>query len=608
MTRAGRPGGPRPPALGLRSAVLSAFLLLPAGIRAQNATVAGEASSPYPTVVHLSLRWLIQGDADLDAQVTVRFRPPGGGAWKEGLPLRRIPAGANEGLSWPNKFAGSLFGLAPDTPYEIQLDLKDPDGGDAVKTLAARTLPVPGIPANADIVDVPAGSHGILAPVSGTAEKPRVYRSLDGKAVYDFIDLQGRKFVRLFGLTVRSSGANNQNAIKMNNSEGMVIRHCVITGASGIVAYGEGTRGAYIADNEITGTTGWSNATMGADGANVGEGIQITGPGNVIAFNRVRNFRDCISFMEDGEAKEQVSIDVYNNDIEVGADDAIEADFCLENCRVLRNRIRNSFVGLSSQPSLGGPTYLLRNAMYNVVHAPFKLKRFSQGDVVIHNTVIKVGMGLGGNGPMDYAWFRNNLAIGGPTGGVEWGGYGAGNPYAADVEDPGVHSSFDYDAVGVSGTAYVARIGGKPFAEVEPHGVGNLDLEATFAGVAFPNPPVPERAMPDLRPKATSKVVDAALTLPNINDDFLGKGPDIGAYESGAELPHYGPRAWGSVDESPGGNGAAIGTVEMRKGRTVGRRIRIRGGFLFPRTTSTPGTGAPGYFDSRGRGMDGIPE
>src|SRR5262245_53522138 len=108
--------------------------------------------------------------------------------------------------------------------------------------------------------------------------------------------------------------------------------------------------------------------------------------------------------------------------------------------------------------------------MYNVIHAMFKLKRFSQGDVALHNTAVKVGTGLGGNAAMDFAYFRNNLAFGGPDGGVNWGGYGAGNPYAAEIADPGPHSDFDYDAVGVSGTPYVAKIGGKEFSTVEAHG------------------------------------------------------------------------------------------------------------------------------------------
>ena len=113
-----------------------------------------------------------------------------------------------------------------------------------------------------------------------------------------------------------------------------------------------------------------------------------------------------------------------------------------------------------------------------MVHAAFKLKRFSQGDVVLYNTVIKIGTLP--NDTVDITYLRNNLAIGGPTGESNyWGDYGAGNPYTADILNPGDHSSFDYDAVGVYGTPYVARIGGKPFSEVEKHSIERIEIEKT---------------------------------------------------------------------------------------------------------------------------------
>ncbi len=124
--------------------------------------------------------------------------------------------------------------------------------------------------------------------------------------------------------------------------------------------------------------------------------------------------------------------------------------------------------------------------MYNLTHGAFKFKRFSQGDVAMHNTVIKVGTGLGGNDSMDYAWFRNNLAIGGPTGGVKWGDYGPGNPYAADIIKPKQHCSFDYDAVGSFKVPYVARIGKLQFSEVEKHGIEHINLGEIFMNVPFP--------------------------------------------------------------------------------------------------------------------------
>src|SRR5690349_19027212 len=98
--------------------------------------------------------------------------------------------------------------------------------------------------------------------------------------------------------------------------------------------------------------------------------------------------------MEDRDAGEQVSIDIYNNDIQLALDDGIEADFAMGNCRILRNRMTNCFVGVSSQPGLGGPTYFIRNVMYNLISVPFKMGRGSIGDVYLHNTSVKVGNGL----------------------------------------------------------------------------------------------------------------------------------------------------------------------------------------------------------------------
>jgi hypothetical protein len=46
----------------------------------------------------------------------------------------------------------------------------------------------------------------------------------------------------------------------------------------------------------------------------------------------------------------------------------------------------------------------------------------------------------------------------------------------------------------------------------------------------------------DLRLKEGSAAVDAGEVLPTVNDGFIGKAPDLGAYELGSPLPHYGPR------------------------------------------------------------------
>ena len=46
----------------------------------------------------------------------------------------------------------------------------------------------------------------------------------------------------------------------------------------------------------------------------------------------------------------------------------------------------------------------------------------------------------------------------------------------------------------------------------------------------------------DLRLAAGSKALDVGVVLPNVTDGYRGSAPDLGAYERGEELPHYGIR------------------------------------------------------------------
>jgi len=560
--------------------------------RAQDATVPGEVTVPHPTLENLSVEWAITGDADLDGVVTVRYREVGAGAFRTGLSLFRVPAGSNEGFSWSNRHSGSVFDLRPDTEYEIELTLDDPDGGSTTRMVTARTRPVPQAAADGrsrpvtpstfataagdampgDILELAAGSYpGFTFGQDGTLALPIVIRgaSADSVTITGDVRLDGRSHVFLEDVTV-------EGMVKLNDAVGIVIRGCTIHATeNGIVSYGSGSTDGYFADNVVIGTTGWTDATLGASGDNVGEGIQMTGPGNVIAHNHVRGFRDCISLMEDSEAVDQFSIDIIGNDIEIGADDAIEADFAMGNVRVMRNRITSSFVGLSSQPSLGGPTYFVRNVMYNVVYSPFKLHRGSVGDIALHNTAVKCGDALGIYAGVTWsrAFFRNNLFIGGEGGGT-YGGYGNGSGRVAQLADADDTCSFDYDGYGSIGTGtFEGRIGSTRFASLaelrsmtpEAHAV-QVDMSVFAATVAFPSSgPFPERMAADLRLRDGAAAVDQGVVLTNINEGFAGPAPDLGAYELGTLLPPYGPRTAGS---EVCGDGTRQGTEECDDGNT----------------------------------------
>ena len=107
----------------LATLVVPFTLLLAQEALAQDATTAGTLSAPHPTLENISLQWEISGDANQNGVVTVRFREQGQSAWRTGLPLRRVPAASNQGFSWVNQHAGSVFDLLPDTTYEIELSL-----------------------------------------------------------------------------------------------------------------------------------------------------------------------------------------------------------------------------------------------------------------------------------------------------------------------------------------------------------------------------------------------------------------------------------------------------------------------------------------------------
>ena len=46
----------------------------------------------------------------------------------------------------------------------------------------------------------------------------------------------------------------------------------------------------------------------------------------------------------------------------------------------------------------------------------------------------------------------------------------------------------------------------------------------------------------DFHLRPDSPAIDAGVRLLGVNDDFTGRAPDLGAYEAGRPVPHYGPR------------------------------------------------------------------
>jgi len=534
-----------------------------------NVSVPGAVTTPYPTMQNLTVEWAFTGDANANAIVKVRYRKQGSSTWRTGMPLRRVQAGSTTGFSWATRHTGSVFDLQPATTYDVELTLTDPDGGSTTRTVTATTRAIPAPMANApikaatpstlssvlasavpgDIVQLAAGTYtGFTMSRNGAAGKPIVIRGVPGTVFNGELFFNSRQHVILDAVKVNGT-------VRFDSTKHFALTRSTIKsvptvrGGSTVVAYIR-AENAYIADNVVTGTTMWTGASLGVSGANVGEGIEFTGPGHVVMNNKVSGFRDNISLLEQSEAVDQYSIDILNNDLSMAADDAVEADFCFHNCRVMRNRITNAFIGLSSQPSLGGPTYFVRNVLYNIAHVSFKLYRGSYGDVLLHNTVVKGGdaIGIYAGAPINNLYSRNNLFIGGPGG--TYGGYSNGSGNVMQIADlVSSNANMNYDAIDSTTGAFNGRFGSTSFSGLTQLRGLTTEKNAVQVSMAVFNTPVamPANAMstfaaPDLRLKPGSAAENAGVAIPGINDGFAGTAPDAGAYEVGAPLPVVGPR------------------------------------------------------------------
>lgn len=530
---------------------------------APNGTTPGALTFPFPTMRNATVVWGITGDADNDGVVTIRFRKMGDPSWRRGMPLRRTPGGTLVMHTWPNRHSGSIFDLEPATTYEVEAFLLDPDGGCELRTGTFTTRAVPTVPAGApvkpatpstlnsvasaavpgDIIELAAGSYsGFSFSKDGTADKPIVIRGAGAAIVNGDLSLIGRKYIYLTGLTVNGR-------VRANNSVGVsVVKNTINTMSDGVAATLR-SENLYVADNTITGQSGWSLAALGVDGMNNGEGIWVTGPGHVIEHNRVIGFRDGISLLEGSEAVDQFSIDIVENDIGRCADDGVEADFCAHNCRVMRNRLTNTFIALSSQPGLGGPTYFIRNVVYNTILTSFKLQRESIGDVVLHNTVVKQGDALGIYTSDVYArqYFRNNLFLGGPGG--TYGVYNNGNGKVISMTTAAPSGDYNYDGFGSSNGKFEGQLGSATFtslAELKSKTTEKNAVALTWTvfatTVPYPTSPFPEKTPVSVALAAGSAAEDVGIAIPNINDGYAGAAPDLGALERGSPAPAYGPR------------------------------------------------------------------
>lgn len=576
------------------AAALLLALLASAVLRAEDASQPLGAPVLEPPTLHsLGVYWIIRGDQNQNAVVTLECREEGVPDAVPCLPLLRVERGAHSAgesgstLSLPDGawlFAGSALLLTPGTHYELRLSLHDPDGGTHQVQCAARTLTEP-VWTSPDwrVLHVAPGAGGgsgsatdplrglaaaqraakpgtlcLLQPgrypgtfdvrQSGEPGRPIVWRGpADGSAVLGGpdelgrpaavgISASGRHDVWFDDLTVRHA----DYGIVAHDAQRLVVRHCQVRDCEYGFTCTRNTQGQvhglFLTDNLMVGPSTWPRQ-KGIENA---RGIQITGSGHVVAYNRIRGYADAIDTFPSPVC---AAIDVHNNELSELTDDGIEMDYSERNTRCFHNRLTNVFQGISLQPVYGGPVYVFRNAIYNVCVETFKLHNGPSGGLFFHNTSVKQGVALTvmTDRPVRNCVMRNNLFL------------GTADTYVVCFDAPMEGCDFDFDGFAMTGTfdrflkwngvRYAAFPDVLATAPVYRH-AQCLDAAQLLAAPAASPPDDPAQMWPaaDLRLRPDAQAVDAGTPLAGINDRFTGRAPDLGAYECGADLPHYGPR------------------------------------------------------------------
>jgi hypothetical protein len=550
--------------------VLVAFASRP--VTAADPITVMEVRTERATVHTAGVQVLIADDDNLDATIDVRVREVGAAEWTAAPPLFRVLP-ATVGIAVPEQLAGSIFDLVPGTDYEVELHIVDPDGVDQTQMTMVSTRALPADPAapNAvavsdaaalsaalaaaapgDVITLAAGTYAgnFAINASGTVDAPIVIRGEDQAGVV--LDGQGctgcnvlevyGSFVHVEDLTI----AHAERALRFqgDGTTANVVRRVIVDDVVAGIGSQANQTDFYICDNDVRGRLDWP-WVFDADASDHWDdrGIDLNGDGHVICHNHIEGFGDPIVNLTEGYR----AFDVYGNDI-ADCFDGIETDRGTGNVRVFRNRWTNVDSAISIQPINGGPLYVLRNELLNVVSEQIKMKMTGgepSGSIILHNTFVSGDLALNLQTPITGHNFRieNNLFVGPQTltgsRTVEWtagvdGGVFDANGYFPD-------GGFWFGVVGGTNRVYDDFAAVIAAGEVEGDGV--LLGDPIFAsGVLGPTDEMAAATPVDLALADGSNAVDAGHLFAGIDDGFMGAGPDLGAREQGCGAPAFGPR------------------------------------------------------------------
>jgi hypothetical protein len=422
----------------------------------------------------------------------------------------------------------------------------------------------------------------------------------DGNGAFNLFNVMAANYNYFEGLTIRNTDlafwAGHKN---IAGSSGLTVKNCKFENiGKGIHTDWSGSKNFYIADNVFVGRHNpyhlerWGDPEKATIGTSQSinpipvapclseYAVKVAGAGHVVCHNYIANFHDGIDHatygvpdgyplyghpavypLEEVLKRDRMfaSNDFYNNFITNMHDDCIEADGNMYNVRVLRNYCMNaSGHALSSQTLFGGPAYFIRNIVY---HAPNSTKHHANpsGLIYFHNTFATKADGAEYAGGSTNVHLRNNLILTGwqplePVFRMSTFSNYTSSDYNGFRPDPAAPQSFLWKSPPLDNLKdYTKPPAGREYKTLAEYSEATgqdkhsilIDYDS-FVKVKRPDAwgilTIYKAKDLDFQLQPNSPAVDAGCVLPNVNGDFTGKAPDLGALEVGQPVPIYGPR------------------------------------------------------------------
>ena len=445
----------------------------------------------------------------------VRYRASGEKEWRVGFDL------------WfdarNNECRGSIVRLKPGTQYEAELGL-----GDGAYTRSVKFATWPEKAPVARTVRVPAGSATLVIDKGGSASGYVVYDGggaiFDAKDGHDYNILVNASHVVVRNFMLRGA---RKDAIRIGPAAtDVVIEDNDISGwgraddhgkavdmDSGIRAYCQACPQAEritIQRNRIHdprhGANSWSKAHPAGPQAIT---FSYCGGNHVIRDNEIRagegrKFNDAIGGEDNFSLTgfPNADTDIYRNRISGAWDDGIEAEGGNRNVRIWGNTIDETATGIATTATTVGPIYLFRNV--------YDRSRFYEGrppDQDSRGPFFKAGSSAEWGDGRRYIFHNTMRQRRDPA---AQKGLGGGSGVAGTGSDHPVNNTWSMNNI-----YQVWRDDIRAKSEVGRDNEFENDLEAG------PSSNLAARAR------------DRGRRIPNFNDDFRGRAPDIGADESG---------------------------------------------------------------------------